>query len=87
VETNKKNINHKFKSSAQQNQGRKITITGNSHAQAARNCAGNMKRNLKDNYKTSGFVKPGACIDTLIASATGDIVYLTNKDFGGGGGG
>jgi hypothetical protein len=29
---------------------------------------------------TSGFVKPGACIDTLIASATGDIEYLTNKD-------
>jgi hypothetical protein len=32
VEMNKKNINHKFKSSAQQNQGCKIVIIGNSHA-------------------------------------------------------
>jgi hypothetical protein len=32
VEMNKKNINHKFKSSAQQNQGCKIMIIGNSHA-------------------------------------------------------
>jgi hypothetical protein len=52
-------------------------IIGNSHA---RGCADNMKYNLKDSYKTSGFVKSGACIDTLIASAAGDIEYLTNKD-------
>jgi hypothetical protein len=39
-----------------------------------------MKHKLKDSYTTSGFVKPGACMDTLIASATGDIEYLTNKD-------
>jgi hypothetical protein len=25
-------------------------------------------------------MKPGACMDTLIASSTGDIEYLTNKD-------
>jgi hypothetical protein len=42
-------------------------------------CAGNMKHNLKGSYKTGGFVKLGACIDTLIASATGDIEYLRNK--------
>jgi hypothetical protein len=83
VETNKDNTNYKFKSSAQQNQGRKIVIIGDSHA---RGCEGNMKRNLNDSYKTSGFVKTGACIDTLIASATDDIEYVTNKDiivFGG----
>jgi hypothetical protein len=72
-----KNINHKHKSSAQQNPGRKIVIIGDSHALG---CAGNMKRNLKDSYKISGFVKSGACIDTLIASAMDDIEYLTNKD-------
>jgi hypothetical protein len=54
VEMNKKNINHKFKSSVQQNQGCKIVIVGDSHA---RGCAGNIKHNLKDGYKTGGFVK------------------------------
>jgi hypothetical protein len=44
VETNK-NRNHKFKSSAQQNQGRKIVIFSDSHNKG---CAGNMKHNLKD---------------------------------------
>jgi hypothetical protein len=39
----------------------------------AQGCARNMKHNLKDSYKTSGFVKQGACVDTLIASAMGDI--------------
>jgi hypothetical protein len=52
-------------------------IIGDSRAQA---CTGNMKHNPKDSYKTSGFVKPGASIDTLIASATDDIEYLKNKD-------
>jgi hypothetical protein len=74
---NKKNINHKFKSSAQHIQGCKIVIRGDSHPRV---CAGNMKHNLKGSYKNGGFVKLGACIDTLIASATGDIEYLTNKD-------
>jgi hypothetical protein len=74
VETKKKNINHKFKSSAQQNQGRNIVIIGNSHG---RGCAANMKHNLKYSNKTNCFVKLGACIDILIDSATGDIDYLT----------
>jgi hypothetical protein len=52
-------------------------IIGDSHAQG---CAGNMKHNLKDSYKTSGFVKPKACMDTSFASATGEIEYVTNKD-------
>jgi hypothetical protein len=56
-------------------------IIGDSHACG---CAANMKHNLKDSYYACGFVKPGACIDTFIASATGDIEYSTNKDFGGG---
>jgi hypothetical protein len=55
---NKKNINHKFKSSAEQIQGRKIVIIGDSHP---RGCAGNMKHNLKGSYKSGGFVKIGAC--------------------------
>jgi hypothetical protein len=58
---NKKNINHKHKSSAQQNLGCKIVITGNSHV---RGRAGNMKHNLKDSHRTSSFVKSRACIDT-----------------------
>jgi hypothetical protein len=45
LETNKKNTNHKLESNAQQNQGRKIVIIGNSHALG---CEGNMKHNLKD---------------------------------------
>jgi hypothetical protein len=69
----KKNINHKFKSSAQKNQGRKIVIIGNNHAWG---CASNIKRNFKDSYKTSSFVKPGACINTLITSVMGDIEYF-----------
>jgi hypothetical protein len=39
----------------------------------------------KDTYKTSGFVKPGACIiDTLTASVMGDVEKLMNIVFGGG---
>jgi hypothetical protein len=74
---NKKNINHEFESSTQPIQGRKIVIIGDSQP---RGCGSNMKHNLKGSYKTGGFLKLGACTDTLIASATGDIEYLTNKD-------
>jgi hypothetical protein len=45
VETNKENMNRKFKSSAQQNQGCKIVMISDSHAQG---CADDMKHNLKD---------------------------------------
>jgi hypothetical protein len=76
LKSNKKNINHKFKSSAQQYQEHKIVNSDDSHAQG---CAANMKHNFKDGYKTSGFVKPEACIDTLIVSATGNIEYSMNK--------
>jgi hypothetical protein len=44
VEMNKKNMNHKFKSSTQHNQGHKIVIIGDIHAQG---WAGNMKHNIK----------------------------------------
>jgi hypothetical protein len=77
VDASKKNVNHKVKSSAQQNKGHKIVIIGNSHA---RGCASTVKHNLNDSYKSSGFVKPGANIATLTSSATGDIDHLTNKD-------
>jgi hypothetical protein len=39
-----------------------------------------MKHNLKDSYKISGFVRLGACINTLITLVMGDIEYLMNKD-------
>jgi hypothetical protein len=64
VETNM-NMNNKFKRSAQHNQGWKMVIIGDSYAQG---CAPNMKHSLKDSYKINGFVKPGACVDTLITS-------------------
>jgi hypothetical protein len=36
-----------------------------------------MKYNLSDKYKTSGVVKPGANINTLIASVKNDTEELT----------
>jgi hypothetical protein len=77
VETKKKNIKHKHKERVQHDQQQKVVIIGDSHA---RGYAANMKYYLTNNYKVSGIVKPGACADTLIASAPDDIEHLTNKD-------
>jgi hypothetical protein len=60
-----------------QNTEHKIVIIGDSHA---RGSASNVKHNLNDNYKCSGFVRPGANTDTLISSVMEDIKHLTNSD-------
>jgi len=39
-----------------------------------------MKHNLNDNYRSSGFERLGANIDTLISSMTEDIKHLMNND-------
>jgi len=39
-----------------------------------------VKHNLNDNYRSSGFVRPGANIDTLTSSTTADTKHLTNND-------
>jgi hypothetical protein len=76
VEGNK-HTHNKVRSNAQQKQGHKIMIIGDSHA---RECAGNMKHNHGDKYKTSGIVKLGANINTLIESVKTDISVSADKD-------
>jgi hypothetical protein len=63
--------------SSPQNKEHKIVIIGDSHA---RGSTSNVKHNLNDNYRCSGFVRPGANIDTLTSSAMEDIKHLTNND-------
>jgi len=74
MDVSTKNSCHKPKSSSQQNKDHKIIIIGNSHA---RGSASHVKHNLNDNYRSSGFVKPGVNIHTL-TSLTEDIKHLTN---------
>jgi hypothetical protein len=61
----------------QQKQGYKIMIIGDSHA---RGCAGNVKHNLSERYKTSCVMKPGATTNTLIVSGKSEVKELTDKD-------
>jgi lysophospholipase L1-like esterase len=68
---------HEPKSSSQQNREHNIIIIGNSHARGA---ASNVKHNLNDNYRSSGFVRPGANIDRLISSMTENIKHLMSND-------
>jgi hypothetical protein len=77
MDVSTKNIYHKPKSSSHQNKEHKIIIISESHAQGS---ASNVKHNLSDNYRSSGFVRPGANIDTLSSSAMKDIKHLTNND-------
>jgi len=77
MDVSTKNICHKPKSSSHQNKEHKIITISESHAQG---CASNVKHNLSDNYRSSGFVRPGANIDTLTSSAMKDIKHLTNND-------
>jgi len=42
--------------------------------------ASNVKHNLSDNYRASGFVRPGANVDTVTSSTTEYIKHLTNND-------
>jgi hypothetical protein len=78
VDESKKNVCHKPKSISQQNKEHKIIVIGDSHA---RGSASNVKRNLNDNnYRSSGFVRPGANIDKLTSSTTEYIKHLMNND-------
>lgn len=72
-----KNNYHEPKSSFQQNREHKIIIISDSYARGA---AGNVKHNLNENYRSSGFVRPGANIDRLISSMTDDIKHLMRND-------
>jgi hypothetical protein len=84
MDVSTKNICHKPKDSPQQNKEHKIIIIRNSHAQGS---ASNVKHNLNGNYRSCGFVRPRASIDTLTSSMTEDIKHLMNNDiivFGGG---
>jgi hypothetical protein len=76
VDASTKNVCHKPKRSFQQIKEHKIIIIGDSHA---RGSASNVKHNLNDNYRSSGFVRPGANIDTLASSMPEDIKHLTNN--------
>jgi len=67
-----KNICHKPKSSSQQNKEHNIIIIDDSHARDSAS-------NLNDNYRSSGFLRPGANVDKL-TSSTEDIKHLTNND-------
>jgi hypothetical protein len=71
VDASTTTVCHKPKTCSQQNNEHKIIIIGDSHAQGS---ASNVKHNLSDNYRSSGFVRPGA--NTLISS-TEDIKHLT----------
>jgi len=44
----------------------KVLITGDRHA---RNCAANVKTNIRDNFEVQELVKPGAGTDILVNSA------------------
>jgi hypothetical protein len=76
VDMSMKNVCHKPESSSKKNEHKTI-ITSDSHA---RGSASNVKHNLNDNYRSSGFVRPGANTDTLNSSMTEDIKHLTNND-------
>jgi hypothetical protein len=60
MDVSTKNNYHEPESSSQQNREHKIIIIGDCHARGA---ASNVKHNLNDNYRSSGFVRPGANID------------------------
>jgi len=75
IDVSARNIYHKPKSSSKQNKEHRIIIIGDSHARGA---ASIVKHNLNDNYRSTGFVRPGSNTDTLISSMTEDIKHLTN---------
>jgi hypothetical protein len=55
----------------------KVLIIGDSHA---RNCAANVKADIRDNFEVQELVKPGAGTDILVNSANNDIMSLTKSD-------
>ena len=64
-------------SATQHNKAHKILIIGDSHI---RNCAANMKSNIKSNFKVQGVVKPGAGVDILANSMINEIKSLSKSD-------
>jgi Ca2+-binding RTX toxin-like protein len=46
----------------------------------ARNCAANVKTDIRDNFEVQGLVKPGTGADILVNSANNDIMNLSNRD-------
>jgi len=67
----------KLQSGSQQDKGQKIVIVGDSHA---RDLARNVKYYLNENYRCSGFVKPGVNINTLMSTVNEEIKPLTYSD-------
>jgi len=55
----------------------KVLIIGDSHA---RNCAANVKSDIRGNFKVQGPVKPGSGTDILVNSANCDIMSLSKSD-------
>jgi hypothetical protein len=56
---------------------RRITLIGNSHV---RNCTTDLQQNLDENYRVSGFTKPGAGMEEIVNTGRDDIQTLSNKD-------
>jgi hypothetical protein len=52
----------------------KVLIIGDSHT---RNCAANVKTDIRDNFEFQGLVKPGAGTVILVNSANSDIMSLS----------
>jgi hypothetical protein len=67
----------KHDSSFQQNKDHKIIIIGDSHARGA---SSNLQHNLDTIFGPSGFVNPGANVNSPISSVTSDIKHLRSKD-------
>ena len=51
-------------------------IVDDSHA---RNCAANVKTDIRDNFRVQGLVKPGVGTVILVNSANSDIMSLSKK--------
>ena len=64
---------NRFNSMSSLMKGHKVLIIGDSHA---RNCAENVKTDIRDNFEVQELVKPSAGTDILVNSANNDIMSL-----------
>ena len=64
-------------STTQRNKAHKILIIGDSHV---RNCASNVKSNIKGNFKFHGIIKPGAEAVIVTNSVKNEIKSLSKSD-------
>jgi predicted phosphodiesterase len=55
----------------------KVLNIGDSHI---RNCAANIKSNIKDNFEVQGVVKPGAGTNILVNSVNNEVRSLSKSD-------